>query len=195
MTHATLLWSIWQDLARSLRLGLLSARIPPLRRVDHRHGHQCRRTHVTQSVLALERPFDWKAMESFAEYGAWHPDRVTRSLTGLVETLLAGSGTATMSRLSMTPRSIAAASRLGHLHLPRYTARCPNRATTVRAHNWVVLGALLTSRRSRPGSCLSPANFTSANRSCPSGLGSPAAANRSAPSASWPWTCSGNRPG
>ena len=24
-----------------------------------------------------------------------------------------------------------------------YTARCPNRATTVRAHNWVVLGALL----------------------------------------------------
>ncbi len=26
---------------------------------------------VTQSVLALQRPFDWKAMESFAEYGAW----------------------------------------------------------------------------------------------------------------------------
>src|SRR5262249_25160899 len=24
-----------------------------------------------------------------------------------------------------------------------YTARCPNRATTVRAHNWVVLGSLL----------------------------------------------------
>ena len=24
-----------------------------------------------------------------------------------------------------------------------YTARCPNRATTVRAHNWVVCGALL----------------------------------------------------
>jgi len=24
-----------------------------------------------------------------------------------------------------------------------YTARCPNRATTVRAHNWVCLGALL----------------------------------------------------
>src|SRR5437588_826936 len=24
-----------------------------------------------------------------------------------------------------------------------YTARCPNRAGTVRAHNWVVLGALL----------------------------------------------------
>jgi len=24
--------------------------------------------------LALERPFDWMAMESFAEYGAWHTD-------------------------------------------------------------------------------------------------------------------------
>jgi len=33
--------------------------------------------------------------------------------------------------------------RLGHLYLPRVHARCPNRASTVRAHNWVVLGALL----------------------------------------------------
>jgi len=41
---------------------------------------------VTQSVLALHGPFDWKAMESFAEYGAWHTDRVTRSLVNLVET-------------------------------------------------------------------------------------------------------------
>ena len=32
---------------------------------------------ITQSVLALERPADWKALESFAEYGAWHADRVT----------------------------------------------------------------------------------------------------------------------
>src|SRR5947209_8433978 len=30
-----------------------------------------------------------------------------------------------------------------------YTARCPNRAATVRAHNWVVLGALLP-RPSQP---------------------------------------------
>ena len=41
---------------------------------------------ITQSVLAIERPADWKAMESFAEYGAWHADYVTRSLTRLVET-------------------------------------------------------------------------------------------------------------
>src|SRR4051812_27813012 len=39
--------------ARSLRLGLLSARIPPLRRVDHRHGPQCRRTHRHPVCLGL----------------------------------------------------------------------------------------------------------------------------------------------
>jgi len=34
--------------------------------------------------LALERPVDWKAMEYFAEYGAWDTDRATRSLACLV---------------------------------------------------------------------------------------------------------------
>ena len=27
---------------------------------------------VTQSMLTLERPGDWKAIERFAEYGRWH---------------------------------------------------------------------------------------------------------------------------
>ena len=41
---------------------------------------------ITQSVLALEQPADWKALESFAEYGCWHQDRVTWALTGLITT-------------------------------------------------------------------------------------------------------------
>ena len=32
---------------------------------------------------------------------------------------------------------------MGDLYVPRAIARCPNRAATVRAYNWVVLGALL----------------------------------------------------
>ena len=32
---------------------------------------------------------------------------------------------------------------MGACTFPEYTARCPNRAGTVRAHNWVILGALL----------------------------------------------------
>src|SRR5437764_1002681 len=27
---------------------------------------------ITQSLVGLARPGDWKALESFAEYGAWH---------------------------------------------------------------------------------------------------------------------------
>ena len=99
---------------------------------------------VTQSVLAVERPFDWKAMESFAEYGAWHPDRVTRSLTGLVETapgrLWYGYH---VSALDDTKVHRSGPHVWGTCTFHEYTARCPNRATTVRAHNWVVLGALL----------------------------------------------------
>ncbi len=37
----------------------------------------------------------------------------------------------------------SSASVWGTCTFHEYTARCPNRATTVRAHNWVVLGALL----------------------------------------------------
>jgi hypothetical protein len=33
----------------------------------------------------VERPAAWKALESFAEYGAWHPDYVTSALTRLIE--------------------------------------------------------------------------------------------------------------
>ena len=36
---------------------------------------------VTQSVLALDQPGAWKALESFDEYGGWHADRVTWGLT------------------------------------------------------------------------------------------------------------------
>ena len=34
----------------------------------------------------LERAAAWKALESFAEYGSWHEDRVTWALTRLITT-------------------------------------------------------------------------------------------------------------
>ena len=44
----------------------------------------------------------------------------------------------------MTPRSTATVPNVwGTCTFHEYTARCPNRATTVRAHNWVALGAVL----------------------------------------------------
>ena len=88
---------------------------------------------VTQSVLALERPADWKAMESFAEYGAWHPDRVTRSLTRLIETapgrLWHGYH---ISAVDDTKVHRGGPHVWGTCTFHEYTARCPNRATTVR---------------------------------------------------------------
>jgi hypothetical protein len=144
MTHATLLWSIWQALLQRFAWGFS--------RPGHRRFAEwitamainVEEHTVTQSALAVERPFDWKAMESFAEYGAWHPDRVTRSLTGLVETapgrLWYGYH---ISALDDTKVHRSGPYVWGTCTFHEYTARCPNRATTVRAHNWVVLGGLL----------------------------------------------------
>ena len=81
-------------------------------------------------------------MESFAEYGAWHPDYVTASLTRLVETapgrLWHGYH---ISAVDDTKVHRNSPDVWGTCTFHEYTARCPNRAPTVRAHNWVVLGA------------------------------------------------------
>ena len=67
MIDATRLWSLWQALLR------------PFHRAFTRPGHRrfvewitalalnVEEHTITQSVLAIERPADWKAMETFAE--------------------------------------------------------------------------------------------------------------------------------
>jgi hypothetical protein len=86
MTEATLVWSIWQDLLDSFT-GCFSRR--GFRRFAEwitAMAIDVEEHTITQSVLALERPGDWKALESFAEYGAWRTSSVTWRLTRLVET-------------------------------------------------------------------------------------------------------------
>lgn len=144
MTHATKLWSIWQDL------------LQPFASAFTRPGHRrffawitamalnVEEHTVTQSVLAIERPADWKAMETFAETGAWRGDLVTRNLAGLVEEapgrIWHGYH---VSAVDDTKVHRPGEDVWGTCTFHEYTARCPNRAATVRAHNWVVLGALL----------------------------------------------------
>src|SRR5512135_744093 len=84
MTEATLLWSIWQALLRPFvwaftRLGYrrFVEWVTALALNVEEHT-------ITQSVLAIDRPADWKALESFAEYGAWDAPAGTRNLTRLV---------------------------------------------------------------------------------------------------------------
>src|SRR5262249_40695572 len=144
MTEATLLWSLWQ------------ARLAPFACCFSRRGYRrfaewitalalnVEEHTITQSVRALERPADWKALESFAEYGAWHADRVTWSLTRLVERapgrLWYGYH---VSAVDDTKVHRGGADVWGTCTFHEDTARCPNRAATVPAQTWVVAGPLL----------------------------------------------------
>jgi hypothetical protein len=144
MPQATLLWSLWQRLLR------------PFASAFTRPGHRrfvewvtalalnVEEHTITQSVVAVERTADWKAMESFAEYGAWKADAVARSLSRLIDDAPGRTWHGfRISAVDDTKVHRSGEHVWGTCTFHEYTARCPNRATTVRAHNWVCLGALL----------------------------------------------------
>jgi len=144
MTDATLLWSIWQALLQSFTWAFT--------RPGHRRfvewvtalALNVEEHTVTQSVLALDRPADWRALERFAEYGRWDTAAVTRRLARLIEKapghLWHGYHVSAVDDTKVHRNSPDV---WGTCTFHEYTARCPNRASTVRAHNWVCLGALL----------------------------------------------------
>lgn len=88
MRQATLLWSLWQRLPQPLVSISSSTRIGRRRLfqwvtalVLNLEEHT-----ITQSVTAIERLDDCKAMVSLAEYGAWRADAVMRCPTPLIDT-------------------------------------------------------------------------------------------------------------
>jgi hypothetical protein len=144
MPHARTFWSIWQ--------GLLARFAGAFTRPGHRRFVEwvtalaltVEEHTITGSVTALDRPADWKAMERFAEYGAWDEVAVTRRLARLIEQapgrLWHGYHVSAVDDTKVHRNSKHV---WGTCTFHEYSARCPNRATTVRANNWVVLGALL----------------------------------------------------
>jgi hypothetical protein len=99
MTHVTQLWAIWQALLRPLAWAFSG---PGFRRFVEwvtAMALNVEEHTVTQSVLDIERPLDWKATETFAEYGAWRSDSVTRSLTRLVDQAPPGTDLVRIPRL------------------------------------------------------------------------------------------------
>src|SRR3982751_5623246 len=136
MTDATLLWSIWQALLQSFAWSFP--------RPGHRRFAEwvtalalnVEEHTITQSVTAIERMADWKAMETFAESGSWRPDYVTSTLTRPVEK---APGRAwhgyRISAVDDTRVHRNSKHVWGTCSFHEYTARCPNRASTVRAHN------------------------------------------------------------
>ena len=144
MRQATRLWSLWQQLLR------------PFASSFTRPGHRrfvewvtalvlnVEEHTITQSVVAIERTADWKALESFAEYGAWKADGVTGILSQLIQDAPGRTWHGyRISAVDDTKVHRSGEHVWGTCTFHEYTARCPNRATTVRAHNWVCLGALL----------------------------------------------------
>jgi hypothetical protein len=144
MPQATSLWSAWQRL------------LQPFACIFTRPGYRrfvewitalalnVEEHTVTQSAVAIERVGDWRAMERFAEYGAGGSAAVTRRLTRTVEQAPGRTWHGYhVSAVDDTKVHRSGKHVWGTCTFHEYTARCPNRATTVRAHNWVVCGALL----------------------------------------------------
>jgi hypothetical protein len=144
MTEITRLWSVWQGLLNPFAWAFTRAGFRRFAEWVTALALNVEEHTITQSVLAIERPDDWKALESFAEYGAWRGGPVARTLTRLTATapgrlwhgyhVSAGDDT----KVHRSGDHV-----WGTCTFHEYTARCPNRAATVRAHNWVVVGALL----------------------------------------------------
>src|SRR3954465_4845394 len=144
MRQATLVWTLWQGLLKPFSCAFTR---PGYRRFVEwitALALNVEEHTITQSVTAIERTADWKALESFAEYGAWQADAVTSILTRLIDD--APGRTWHGYRVSAVDDTKVPRNRggvWGPCTFHEYSARCPNRATTVRAQNWVGLGALL----------------------------------------------------
>jgi hypothetical protein len=142
--QATLLWSLWQAVLLPLAGGFTCR--GRQRFVEWVTGLalNVEEHTLTQCLIGLDRVDDWKALESFAEYGSWDLPSLQGQLAHRLDRLpdrtwhgyraWAGDDT----KVHRTSKDV-----WGTCTFHEYTARCPNRASTVRAHNWVVLGALL----------------------------------------------------
>jgi hypothetical protein len=142
--QATWLWPLWQAIVLSMAWGF--TRRGKQRFVQWVTGLalNVEEHTITQSPIALDRAQDWKALESFAECGSWDLRSlqwgVARRLAHLPNRTWHGYSVwaADDTKVHRTSRDVR-----GTRTFHEYTARRPNRASTVRAHNWVVLGALL----------------------------------------------------
>ena len=144
MTEAKLTWSIWQALLNAFAWAFTRRGFHHFAEWITAMALNVEEHTITQSVLALEQPAAWKALESFAEHGSWHQERVTQALTRLIATAPGRIWHGyQVSAVDDTKVHRSSPHVWGTCTFHEYTARCPNRAPTVRAHNWVVLGALL----------------------------------------------------
>ena len=147
MDDAKELWSQWQSLLSSFRscftLGGWA------RFAQWVTGTVfCSEEHtITQILTSLGLESQWRNVEHFAEYGSWNRQAVERQLLRLVEQEhRARWGGYRPLAVDDTKEHRTSADVWGTCTFHESGARCPNRATTVRAHNWVVMGELISGK-------------------------------------------------
>lgn len=140
MSEAIQLWDGWQALLRAFATGF--TRPGWVRFVQWVTGMVLfwEEHTLPQIVTALGLESHWRVLERFAEYGAWDREAVERQTLRVIE----------QERPARWGRYHPVALDDTKLHRSRGTctfhessARSPNRAETVRAHNWVVMGDLV----------------------------------------------------
>jgi hypothetical protein len=147
MDQATQLWALWQSL-----LGTFTpvfTRPGWVRFVQWVTGMVlCWEEHtITQILTALGLESRWRVLEYFAEYGAWDREAVERHTLRLIERARPARWgryhpvAVDDTKLHRTSKQV-----WGTCTFHEASARSPNRAETVRAHNWVVMGDLLPGR-------------------------------------------------
>ena len=144
MSDSRSLWDAWQSLLSSYR----SVFTGPgwVRFVQWVTGLVlCDEDHfLTRAVRAIGLKSQWRALERFAEYGSWNRNAVEQETIRLIEREcdVQWNGYRPVA-LDDTKAYRSSKKVWGVCTFREYTARSPNRATTVRAHNWVVLGDLI----------------------------------------------------
>lgn len=99
---------------------------------------------ITQILSSLGLESRWRVLERMAEYGAWDREGVERTTAKLIERERpARWGRYRPVALDDTKLHRTSPGVWGTCTLHESTARSPNRAETVRVHNWVVMGDLI----------------------------------------------------
>jgi hypothetical protein len=144
MAEAKQLWTWWQALLRVYAPAF--TRPGWVRFVQWVTGMVlCWEEHtITQILTALGLESHWRVLEAFAEYGAWPREGIERRTMRVVEQERpARWGRYHPVALDDTKLHRTSAEVWGTCTFHEPSARSPNRAETVRAHNWVVLGDLV----------------------------------------------------
>jgi hypothetical protein len=144
MEDAKQIWSWWQSLLERFR-GVFT-RPGWVRFVQWVTGTVlCWEEHtITQILVSLALESRWRVLEHFAEYGAWDREAVERRTITLVEEEHpARWGRYHPVAVDDTKEHRTSEDVWGTCTFHESSARSPNRAETVRAHNWVVMGDMM----------------------------------------------------